>query len=203
MPEALGFLASGLVLLTFGMRAMLPMRLLAICSNLAFIGYGLSLDLTPVWALHGILLPLNLYRLHELHQRVRGGRGGARRRASLDRLRPLVARRRFAAGEVLFRKGEPARELFYILKGRVRLRGLEGSIAQSRSARGARPVRSGRRPDRHRHLRDRLRAAGGERQPSRCAPRAPSPQSHGAPAARSRELVPARRLGAQARRRSG
>ena len=36
-PEALGCLAFGLVLLTFGMRTMLPMRILAIGSNHAFI----------------------------------------------------------------------------------------------------------------------------------------------------------------------
>ena len=66
--QALGFLASGLVLLTFGMRTMGPMRVAAIASNLAFIAYGLSLDLTPVWLLHGILLPLNAYRLLEWQQ---------------------------------------------------------------------------------------------------------------------------------------
>jgi len=127
LPEALGFLASGLVLLTFGMRTMLPMRLLAILSNLAFITYGLSLDLTPVWALHGILLPLNFYRLWELRQRPRRRQRAAPGERSLARLRPSVAQRRFAAGEVLFRKGEPACELFYILKGRVRLRDLDGT----------------------------------------------------------------------------
>jgi CRP/FNR family cyclic AMP-dependent transcriptional regulator len=128
LPEALGFLASGLVLLTFGMRTMLPMRLLAICSNLAFISYGLSLGLTPVWALHGILLPLNLYRLRELRQRARPGDSAPPGEPTLEQFLPFVARRRFAAGEVLFRKGEPAHELVYILKGRVRLQGLDTTL---------------------------------------------------------------------------
>ncbi len=128
LPEALGFLASGLVLLTFGMRTMRPMRLLAICSNLAFITYGLSLGLTPVWALHGILLPLNLYRLLELQRnrcRLPAAAPGER---ALERLRPRIAKRRLARGEVLFRKGEPARELFYVLKGRLRLRDIDGPL---------------------------------------------------------------------------
>jgi hypothetical protein len=85
LSQALGFLASGLVLLTFGMRTMGPMRVAAIASNLAFIAYGLSLDLTPVWLLHGILLPLNAYRLLEW-QRSR------RRQARTDR-RPALRRR--------------------------------------------------------------------------------------------------------------
>ena len=40
LPQALGFLAAGLVLVTFGMRTMVPMRIAAIASNLAFIAYG-------------------------------------------------------------------------------------------------------------------------------------------------------------------
>ncbi len=128
LPEVLGFLASGLVLLTFGMRTMLPMRLLAICSNLAFISYGLSLGLTPVWALHGILLPLNLYRLRELRQRARRGESAPPGERSPEQLQPFVAQRRFAAGEVLFRKGEPACELLYILTGRVRLQGVDATL---------------------------------------------------------------------------
>ena len=66
LPEMLGFLASGLVLVTFGMRTMVPMRVAAIGSNLAFVAYGLALGLTPVWLLHSILLPLNVHRLLEL-----------------------------------------------------------------------------------------------------------------------------------------
>jgi CRP/FNR family transcriptional regulator, cyclic AMP receptor protein len=128
LPEALGFLASGLVLLTFGMRTMLPMRLLAICSNLAFISYGLSLGLTPVWALHGILLPLNLYRLRELRQQACRGESAPPGERYLEQLLPVVARRPFAAGEVLFREGESAHELVYILNGRVRLQGLDTTL---------------------------------------------------------------------------
>ena len=87
LPQALGFLAAGLVLLTFGMRTMVPMRIAAIASNLAFIAYGVSLELTPVWLLHGILLPLNGYRLFEAQhwrrrRRARHARGAAARRRS-------------------------------------------------------------------------------------------------------------------------
>lgn len=74
LPQALGFLACGLVLVAFGMRTMAPMRLAAIGSNLCFIAYALWLDLTPVWILHSILLPLNIYRLLEWHAARRLGR---------------------------------------------------------------------------------------------------------------------------------
>ena len=61
--DVLGFVAAFLVLLTFCMQSMQVLRLVAILSNVAFIGYGLSQDLLPVLLLHGVLLPINAYWL--------------------------------------------------------------------------------------------------------------------------------------------
>jgi CRP/FNR family transcriptional regulator, cyclic AMP receptor protein len=61
--HTIGFIASGLVLATFSMKDIVNLRIVAICSNFAFIAYGLTLDLPPVWLLHVILLPLNCWRL--------------------------------------------------------------------------------------------------------------------------------------------
>lgn len=128
--EALGYLASGLVLVTFGMRTMAPMRIVAIGSNLAFIGYGLSLELAPIWVLHSTLLPLNAYRLLELQRRMRRLQDAARGDASFERLLPFMAKRRFAKGEVLFRKGDVSHEMFYVLKGRVHLWEIDRTIGE-------------------------------------------------------------------------
>jgi hypothetical protein len=61
--DAAGYLASTLVFATFCMKDMVPLRVIAICSNVAFIAYGLGHDLVPVWALHAFLLPMNGWRL--------------------------------------------------------------------------------------------------------------------------------------------
>jgi hypothetical protein len=63
--DVIGYLAAALVLVAFYQRRMVPLRIVAIASNLAFIAYGLALGLTPVWALHVILLPLNARRLEQ------------------------------------------------------------------------------------------------------------------------------------------
>jgi hypothetical protein len=63
--ELSGYVASGLVLAAFYMKDMIPLRLAALASNLAFIAYGLALGLTPIWLLHVLLVPLNGYRLVE------------------------------------------------------------------------------------------------------------------------------------------
>ena len=61
--DLVGYAASALVVLTFTMNDMRSLRVAAVSSNVAFLAYGISLDLGPVVSLHAILLPLNLWRL--------------------------------------------------------------------------------------------------------------------------------------------
>jgi hypothetical protein len=64
--EAIGYLASALVLATFCMRSMMVLRLVAIASNVAFITYGYLGQLTPVLLLHGLLMLVNGYHIGRL-----------------------------------------------------------------------------------------------------------------------------------------
>ena len=66
--STIGFIASALVLAAFGMKNMINLRIVAICSNFAFIVYALVLNLPPVLVLHVILLPLNGWRLAQAFQ---------------------------------------------------------------------------------------------------------------------------------------
>ncbi len=65
--DSFGYVASFLVLATFSMRRMVPLRIVAICSNIAFFEYGFSLGLKPVALLHGLLLPINICRLAQAY----------------------------------------------------------------------------------------------------------------------------------------
>lgn len=121
LPECLGYVASGLVFTSFCMKTMIPLRLAAIASNLAFMLYGLILDLDPILALHAVLLPMNVWRLAQLHRSIRQARAAAESDLSLDWLLPYMSRRTFRQGEVLFRRGERAKEMFYIVDGTIRL----------------------------------------------------------------------------------
>jgi ABC-type glycerol-3-phosphate transport system permease component len=59
-----GYLAASLVFSTFCTRRMVPLRILAIAGNIAFIGYGYLGELWPIVILHAaLLMPLNIYRL--------------------------------------------------------------------------------------------------------------------------------------------
>jgi CRP/FNR family transcriptional regulator, cyclic AMP receptor protein len=66
ISEAAGYFASTLVLLTFIMKDMRMLRVVAIFSNVAFIAYGILDWLLPVLILHLVLLPLNVLRLKEI-----------------------------------------------------------------------------------------------------------------------------------------
>ena len=63
---AMGYLASALVLATFSTKSMRLLRSTAIVSNAAFLTYALAADLAPIVVLHGILLPLNIFRLAQI-----------------------------------------------------------------------------------------------------------------------------------------
>jgi CRP/FNR family cyclic AMP-dependent transcriptional regulator len=119
--EAVGYLASILVLCTFYMKTMLPLRGCAIASNLAFITYGFFGGIYPVLVLHLVLLPLNIKRLLELRQLIRDIKRAAEGGFSLEPMIPFLTKRAFRAGHVLFRRGDRANCLYLLSRGSVRL----------------------------------------------------------------------------------
>jgi hypothetical protein len=63
--DCLGYIACGLVLVTFCMQAMVPLRLVALVSNVAFITYGWAAKLFPILMLHILLAVINLTSLYK------------------------------------------------------------------------------------------------------------------------------------------
>jgi len=61
----IGYIAAGLVFAAFCAKRMVPLRTLAIASNIAFISYGSLLGLWPIVLLHFSMLPMNVLRLHQ------------------------------------------------------------------------------------------------------------------------------------------
>jgi CRP/FNR family transcriptional regulator, cyclic AMP receptor protein len=119
--ELSGYLASALVFLTFYMKTMIPLRLIGIVSNLAFMTYGFGGRLYPVLILHAILLPLNCLRLLQMRSLIRKVRAASQGDLSMEWLVPMMRRRQCAKGDALFRRGDPAKELYLVFSGSVRL----------------------------------------------------------------------------------
>jgi hypothetical protein len=108
--ELLGYAGAAVNIVTYSMRTMIPLRIMAIASNCIFIVYGSIGSVYPILVLHAVLLPLNAYRLREMLRLVANVRNAAQNDLQLDWLKPFMAKRRYAKGDVLFRQGvRPAR----------------------------------------------------------------------------------------------
>jgi hypothetical protein len=64
--DLIGYAAALTVLGSFCMSTIVPLRMLGIVSNLLFGLYGLLAHLYPVFLLHLILLPINIFKLARL-----------------------------------------------------------------------------------------------------------------------------------------
>jgi CRP/FNR family cyclic AMP-dependent transcriptional regulator len=119
--EGVGYCASLLVFCTFYMKTMIPLRAVAITSNIVFMTYGLAGGLYPVFALHVVLLPLNCFRLLQMRTLIRRVREATHGNMSTEWLIPLMTRHKLKSGDILFRRGDPANSMYLILTGSVRL----------------------------------------------------------------------------------
>jgi CRP/FNR family transcriptional regulator, cyclic AMP receptor protein len=115
----LGYAASATVLASFCMSTMIPLRVIALASNVLFMAYGYADQLYPVFLLHAILLPVNTLRLVQFYRLMREMRQVQRKDLSIRSLLPYMTRRRFSAGETLARKDERADGLYYLLDGEL------------------------------------------------------------------------------------
>src|SRR5687768_16999673 len=103
------------------MKTMLPLRVVAILSNVAFIAYAIGGHLYPVLILHLVLLPLNCIRLRHMRALVSEIHEASHTELAPESLFPLMTRRMMKKGDVLFEKGDLAKEMYLALSGSIRL----------------------------------------------------------------------------------
>lgn len=123
ITDLFGYAAAALVLLTFSMKTMVPLRLAGIASNIFFITYGYLSGATPVLSLHLILLPLNTLRLYQIMHLVRDVEHASKAHGepNIEWLQSMGSDRWLKAGETLFLKDDPADRMFFIVSGTFRV----------------------------------------------------------------------------------
>lgn len=119
--ETAGYFASALVFTTFCMKTMIPLRLAALGSNVAFIAYGIAGQIYPVLMLHAVLFPMNLWRTVEMMRLVRRVEAAAKGDLSVEWLKPFMKTARYREGDVLFRRGDDADRLYMLISGTILL----------------------------------------------------------------------------------
>jgi hypothetical protein len=116
--QVLAYSGIALTVVQMWMKTMIPLRLLAITTNVLFLGYSI---LDQVWItviLNCILLPLNVYRLQEMRTLIRKVEHTRGAEIDMTWLRPFMSRHHVNAGEILFRKGDVATAMFLVDTGR-------------------------------------------------------------------------------------
>ena len=119
--ELAGYLASLLVFTSFYMRRMIPLRVVAIGSNIAFIVFGYGTGTMPVLILHTVLMPLNLWRTVEMLRLTRRVAAAAKGDLSLDWLKPFMRSVHHPRGHRLFAKGDTADRMYFVVSGAILL----------------------------------------------------------------------------------
>jgi CRP/FNR family transcriptional regulator, cyclic AMP receptor protein len=123
--QLVGYAASLLVFSTFYMKTMIPLRCIAVMSNVTFLTYGYFGGLYPVFFLHVVLLPLNILRLYQMRKLIERVRRASKGDYSIEWMIPFMTKEEFKKADVLFRKGDEADTLYYIESGSVRLPEIE------------------------------------------------------------------------------
>jgi CRP/FNR family cyclic AMP-dependent transcriptional regulator len=119
------WVAALLVFSSFFMKTMIPLRVVAITSNIAFVTYallglryGIFGRVYPILVLHSSLLPLNVLRLREIKGLI-SAVNSASKSETLEYLIPYMRSERHRRGEMLFSKGDEADKLYLIDEGRI------------------------------------------------------------------------------------
>jgi hypothetical protein len=103
---------------TLMVRTIVPLRVVGIISMLFFIAFGALAGAVATFLLYLLSLPINIIRLHQMLNLVKRARISAQGDLSLDWLKPFMTQRKYRAGDVLFHKGDAAKEMFYTVTGK-------------------------------------------------------------------------------------
>jgi len=125
LANVMGAIGGLFYVASISMSTVIPLRIAGIASAFFFLCYGVLARSFPTIFLYGMLLPLNSYRLYQMIQLIKKVRAAATSDLSVDWLEPFMTKRRCRQGEVVFRKGDVADEMFLVVNGRFRVTELE------------------------------------------------------------------------------
>lgn len=117
LANIFGFIGAVFYIGSYAMKTVVPLRIFGIASNFFFLTYGFLNASYPTFFLYSILLPLNAVRLYQMLQLIQRVEAASAGDLSMDWLKPFMSKRSCQQGEILFRKGDRADEMFYTVTG--------------------------------------------------------------------------------------
>lgn len=113
----LALVGAALYVTTLMVRTIVPLRVLGILSSVFFTVYGAMAGAATTFLLYLLSLPINVIRLRQMLSLIKKAQISGQGDLSMDWLRPFMTPRKYRAGELLFRKGEVAKEMFLTVTG--------------------------------------------------------------------------------------
>jgi CRP-like cAMP-binding protein len=117
----LGFIGAALMLASYWMKSMLPLRVVALAACVFLVGYGALMKALPTLLLYGALIPINIKKTLQMRKLVQAIERAREDTPVSEWLLPHMHRRSVKAGERLWAKGDLATEMLYLEDGSLRL----------------------------------------------------------------------------------
>ena len=127
---------AAIVLTTFFVKTLTPLRLLCMLSNTIFVSYalllgsknGFALENASVIILHTILFPLNAFRLYQMRRLIREVSEADKNQDIIKHLIPFMEKEKLPKDTMIFNKGDHAEKLYFIQTGIVEIPEIEKSL---------------------------------------------------------------------------
>ncbi len=127
---ACGFIGAGLTVASYMMHSMMPLRLVALASNVFFVAYGYLESALPSLALYSVMIPINAKKAWEIRKLVKAIEHAKSDAPIADWLLPNMLRRVVPAGLTLWSKGDVAKEMLYVHEGTLRLVEIDETLSK-------------------------------------------------------------------------
>ena len=121
LPNVLVSTGAIFYVVSMSMKTVIPLRITSLVSALCLLGASILARSLPAILLYALLLPVHSIRLYQMLELIKKVRAAAGADLSMNWLRPYMKKRRHRAGDILFRKGDSATEMFLVGKGRYRV----------------------------------------------------------------------------------
>ena len=116
-----GFIGAALMVTSYLMKNMLPLRMVALSANVFLVVYALQGGSWPTVVLYLAMIPINVKKVREILKLVRAIENAKADSPVGEWLLPHMTRRQAKAGDTLWRKGDVATEMLFVESGELRL----------------------------------------------------------------------------------
>lgn len=118
---AVGFIGAGLMVASYLMHSMLPLRLVALAANVFLVIYAWQAGSWPTLALYLAMIPINLNKVAQIRKLINAVKHAKADSPVGEWLLPHMTRRETKSGETLWKLGDVATQMVYVESGRLRL----------------------------------------------------------------------------------